>query len=77
MESRLAWLSYGIFKGATNFKVNQGGLSLGRNNVNNPRAAGEVAALAGKGMSKFLFRSERKSLGLRMKTEAGQGWSSF
>lgn len=40
----LAWLSYVSFKGAINSKVNQAGLLLKRNNVNNPRAPGDVLA---------------------------------
>lgn len=74
-ESGLAWFPYGVFKGAINFNFNQGGLLLGRNNVNNPRAPGDVLALNCRGISKFLYRVERKALCLRMKTESGQRWN--
>lgn len=44
---------------------------LERKNVNNP---GDDLALACAGISKFLFRVERKAPCLRMQKEPGQGW---
>lgn len=71
MERGLAWFPYVIFKGAIHFKFNQGGLLLERKNVNNP---GDDLALDCAGISKFLFRVERKAPCLRMQTEPSQGW---
>lgn len=75
IQSGLAWFPYGIFRGAINFNFNQGGLLLGRNHVNNPRAPGDVLALDCKEISKFLYRVKRKAPCLRMKTGSDQGWS--
>lgn len=54
-ERELAGISYEIFKGAIDFKSNQGGPVLGRDNVNNPRDPGGALVPDCKGMSKFLF----------------------
>ena len=64
--------SQGTSKGAVNFKFNQGGLLLERNNVNNLRAQGDVSAPDCGEISKFLLGVERKALCLRIKTEQEQ-----
>lgn len=73
VEKGLAWFPYAIVKGAINVEFNQGGLVLGGNNVNNPRAPGDVPALDCGGISKFLSRAERRAPWLRMQTELGRG----
>lgn len=61
------------FQGAINSKVNQAGLLLKRNNVNNPKAPGDVLApTVGKHPS-FCLGLNGKASCLRIKIEPKQG----
>ena len=75
MEGGPALFSYVIFQSAINFKFNQGGLLLESNNVNNPRALGDVLAPDCGEISKFLFGVEGKASCLRIKREPELGRS--
>lgn len=75
MESGPALFSYVIFQGAINFKFNPGGLLLESNNVNNPRALGDVLAPDCGEISNFLFGVEGKASCLRIKREPELGRS--